>query len=385
MNVPGGTSRASRLPCSSVKSDNASQGAGSGRGRDRRRRDPLADGPRLFRRGRWWAADLRPWGGARPTLRDARGERTELKDVARVWAEGYVAKLRNATHDRQRGISPKRPLKAAVKEYLEHRRSTVEHNTWASDQVVTGHLLDAFGNRDAHSIGQDELQGWFDARASTYAGTTLELYRIHMRTFFRWVGRPIEKPTLRKRHQGDPDALSDAEVTALLDACDTERESIVIRTGLATGARKAELWALEWADFRADGRSVRIQRQIAWPGTNTKGLKGKRARTALVLPGFMDGLERGAGRLVPGWVVSQENASDVVARVLKRAGLWKVGRGSHVLRHTYSRMGLELHEWSLEMLCLFLGHASIRTTEIYKHFGEETAIRLAEERTYRKP
>lgn len=323
----------------------------------------------------------------RPTLRNPNGgrERTELRDVARQWAEVYCARLRNATHDRQRGIKPKRPLKAAVEEYLRHRQSTVERNTWTNDVTTTAHLTEAFANRDVHGIEQEEIQAWFNARAASYAPGTLGLYAIHMRTFFQWAGRPLQKITLLKAHKEDPDALSDTDIVELLKACKTEREQVVIRTGLATGARKAELWALEWADFRPDGRSVRIARQIAWPGTTTKGLKGKRNRTALVLPGYMDGLERGTGRVVPGWVVSSENADDVVKRVLVRAGLGKTGRSTHVLRHTYARIGLEKHEWSLEMLKLFLGHSSIRTTELYQHFGEEVAVRLAEERTYHKP
>lgn len=255
-----------------------------------------------------------------------------------------------------------------------------------SDITALGHLTEAFGERrDMHTIAQDELQGWFDDRAASYSVTTLETYRAHWQGFFRWAERPIERIKLRKRHRGDPDALTTAEIEAVLQACKTERENIVLRTGLATGCRKAELWALEWADFRADRRSVRVQRQIGWPGTNTKGLKGKRARTALVLPGFMDTLTWGTtGRVVPGWVPNEASADDVVQRVFTRAGVNKTGRGSHVLRHTYSRIGLEEYEWSLEMLMVFLGHTSIKTTELYRHFGEETAIRLAERRTYPK-
>ena len=315
-----------------------------------------------------------------------KGERrTENKDTARKWAEGEVARLRRETHDREWGIAPKRPLKSAVAEYLDHRRSTVEYNTWATDGNVTNHLLEAFKNRDVHAISQEQVQKWFDDRAGSYAPKTLELYAIHMRTFFAWAGRPLDKIKLLKAHVEDVDALTDAEIEALLKACNTQREHTVIRTGLATGARKGELWALEWTDFRADRRSVRIQRQIGWPETVTKGLKGKRARTALVLPGFMDEMEWGTtGRVAPGWIMNESACSDVVERVIRRADLYKPGRATHVLRHTYARLGLEVHEWSLHMLMIFLGHTSIKTTERYAHFGEETALRLAEERTYKK-
>lgn len=51
----------------------------------------------MFRRGRYWHADLRPWSGGRVPLRDPKakgwplkGERTEDEDVARRWAWAYV-------------------------------------------------------------------------------------------------------------------------------------------------------------------------------------------------------------------------------------------------------------------------------------------------------
>lgn len=303
--------------------------------------------------------------------------------MARQWAEVYVSRLRGAKADHQRGVRPKKALGAEVERYLRHRLGTVEYNTHASDTTALAHLLDACGKgRDVHTIQLAELQAWFDARADQYRTTTLQTYAIHLRKFFEFVGHPIGRIQLRKLHQQDPYALSDEGVQAVLGACHTDRENLAVRIGLATGARKAELWALEWEDFRADGRSVRVQRQIAWPATHTKGLKGKRNRTSLVLPGLMDGLPRGAGRVMPGWVMNEANCADVVGRVLKRAGVYAIGRSSHTLRHTYSRIGLERYGWSLEMLRVFLGHGSIRTTERYAHFGEEVAVRLAEKRTY---
>ena len=50
---------------------------------------PAELGPRVYRKGRWWQVDLRPWRYGRPTMRNPKhpgwpdtGERTELQDVA---------------------------------------------------------------------------------------------------------------------------------------------------------------------------------------------------------------------------------------------------------------------------------------------------------------
>ena len=353
--------------------------ADRGRAQTRRRRNPIEDGPRLFKRGRWWAADLRPWGGARPTLRDAKGERTEFRDVARQWAEGEVAKLQREKHDRQRGIAPKRTLGTLVEEYLEHRRATQERNTVANDVTATNHLLEAFGEKRAiHTIAEADVQGWFNQRAKKYAPGTLALFAINMRSFFQWAGREFSITTI-EGHKADPDTLTDDEVTTLLEKCETDEEKRLCRVGLATGARRAELWALVWEDFRPDGRSVRFARQMAWPGRGTKGLKGKRNRTALVLPDLIE--ERGKGPVFVD-VLTTDRVGKAFRAVLKQAGLFRVGRGLHLLRHTYSRIGMERYGWSMEMLRVFLGHENMRTTEIYSHFGEETAIKMATERTY---
>lgn len=363
-------------------------------GRERGRRNPFVDGPRIIWRNGWAAADLTPWGGNRPTLRNpedrgwpTRGERTRHEDVAKRWAWRYVDRLTKQTHDRQRGLTAKRPLGPAIEEFLRHRAATREAHTHESDVTATGHLEEAFGKRrDLHSIADGEIQKWLDDRAGTYAGATLETYRAHFRAFFNWAGRPLGKIILARRHKHDPDTLSDDEIAAVIEACRNERERALVAVGLATGARRAELWALEWPDFRADGISVRIQRQVAWPKSDAiKGLKGKRARTALVLPGFMDAIERKpSGRVMPGWVVNNRESNHVFCRVLQRAGCYRPGRSTHILRHTYSRLGLEKYEWSLMELGVFLGHTSTATTEVYKHFSEEVAIRRATERTYPK-
>jgi hypothetical protein len=64
---------------------------------------------------------------------------------------------------------------------------------------------------------------------------------------------------------------------------------LALELGVNTGGREAELAALGWAAFRPAGRAVRFTQQVdrqSRPGGREllRGLKGKRARVALVLP-----------------------------------------------------------------------------------------------------
>jgi integrase len=280
-----------------------------------RRRRPAEDGPRIFWRGRWAAADLRPWGGSRPTLRNARGERTENADTALRWALEEIAKLRQSTHASEWGVPERKTLEQAAEEYLDFCRSAKEYNTTKGIQTALNHMLAAFGgSRMVASITDEELQAWF-VRHARFAPSTLQTLRAGMKAFLAYAGRPVQRRLIiRKEHQQDVDALTDAEIGRLLEACESQQEATLVRVGLATGCRPAELWALEWEDFKPDLRSVRVQRQMAWPALRTKGLKGKRNGTALVLPGFIE--QAGAGRVLP--LATRDKASYLFSELLKR-------------------------------------------------------------------
>src|SRR5690606_38475834 len=101
-------------PCNDGGTSAGGHAVGRGRSTGRRHERPHRPhelGPRLFRRGRWWAADLRPWGGGRVTLRDPRargwprkGERTEHRDIAEKWKWAYVEYAQSEARARQLGI-----------------------------------------------------------------------------------------------------------------------------------------------------------------------------------------------------------------------------------------------------------------------------------------
>lgn len=346
-----------------------------------KRRKPAEDGPRLFQRGRWWAADLRPWGGARPTLTalsgQRLGQRTENKDTALRWAWEHIAKLQAETYRQEAGRPRRLTLADAAEQYLEQAAATREYNTVKSLRTALNHATAAFGSRRLSQITDDELAAWFTALNKRMKTSTLITLRAHIAGFLKASSRPLgRRIELRKEHRQDVDALRDDEIAALLLAAETEVEHRLLRVGLATGARRAELWALEPGDFRSDLRSVRFQRQMAWPAAGTKGLKGKRNRTALVLPGF---ITAGVQRLP---VVAKDRADEMLRSLLQRAGCYRQGRGHHCLRHTYGRLGVERYRWRIEVLQNFLGHAKITTTQVYAHFGQDAAIAEAAGLTY---
>jgi integrase len=133
--------------------------------------------------------------------------------------------------------------------------------------------------------------------------------------------------------------------------------------------------------------TLQLARDAIGRGDGLKGLKGKEARTTLVLPSWWDHhLARARGRVLG-------NESIRGPRLLHTAFRWintlydvaqvnAEGQAWHALRHTYSRLFLEAGG-RLEELQKSLGHASIQTTEdYYGHFSDDAAATLARLRIY---
>src|SRR5690606_3541679 len=143
-------------PCNDGWTSAGGHAVGRGRSTGRRHERPHRPhelGPRLFRRGRWWAADLRPWGGGRVTLRDPRargwprkGERTEHRDIAEKWKWAYVEWAQGRVRSRLLGIhDDTRTLEEAGEAWLRHRETVVANSTWQSNRGAIGRLIEMLG------------------------------------------------------------------------------------------------------------------------------------------------------------------------------------------------------------------------------------------------
>jgi integrase len=374
-------------------------------------------GPRLFRRGRWWAADLRPWGGERVTLRDPRaqgwpdrGERTVEREIADRWRWQYVDLLEDSAKRKQLGRrSRPKPIEQTVDEFLRQRELTVEPLTARNDSAaIRTHFLPEFGARGVlDDVDVDALQQLFDRllRAG-YAPSTLTRYLNTFGALFRWRGftddeNPAHHVNVPDIIDSDVRAFTDEELETLRDAAnEIDRVGwktkgarlkpcsirLAIELGLATGGRQAELFALEWTAFREYDKTVRFTAQVRVDGTGVKHLKGKRSRTTLVLPSWWSHHLRGGrgvvldvGR-VDGGVLHATRRW--LGYVYERAGLVAPWVSWHTLRHTYARLFVEMGG-RLEELQRSLGHESIVTTErSYGHFSEDAAATLARRRIY---
>jgi len=285
----------------------------------------------------------------------------------------------------------------AIDEYRAHRLRTVEENTVASDRTAFLHLTAFVGASAPLDILRPEtIQRLADHLLQQgYEPSTVGNYIKSVCGLGRWLKLPSLWDGLQLPDRGRPDVRtwSDEELDELRKVADwIDRQKrrgpstrLALEGAVCTGARQMELFALERRNFDREGRTVRLHRQLVRDRRGFKPLKGKRGRTAVVLPRFLEHFEPGPGLLLSGSGGAAYEYSaqrKLIQRLLDAARLNASGVAWHSFRHTYSRLFME-GGGSLEELQKSLGHASFRITEeAYGHFRADVAARSAVGKLY---
>ena len=368
-------------------------------------------GPRVYRRGRWWAIDLRPWDRGRRTIRDPdapgwpdRGDRTEDEETARRWSWRYLDRIRQEERGRSLpGLAVQDlQLGEAVGRYLAAADTRLARNTVLSHRTALTHLVHDFGERrPAGSLDRADLQRWVDSwLRDGYRIGTVRTYLLAVGALFQW----LEDVGLLELHRGppsrgvrfpaEPEELARpweaGELVQIRAAADRMGWRLAVELALGTGARHGELFALRGDDFDRTRRTVRIARQrIRGSGdASPRAPKGRRSRIAVVLPELWGYLPPDPGLLLSspstGRAYGLRHTSTILQELLQEAGVYELGASWHRFRHTYARRFLE-DGGGIEALQLSLGHRSIRTTESsYGHWLPDRVAQGAAGRIYER-
>lgn len=188
------------------------------------------------------------------------------------------------------------------------------------------------------------------------------------------------KPKRKRKPRRLPRPLHEAEAVALLKAASSERDRLVLLTGMLCGLRVSEITGLEVPDLDLDAGQLLVR--------EGKGQKDRTVPipTRLVAPlrqwigsrtlGYVFASPRGGGRL------TTRALQKMIKRVAVQAGLPEAETARrfhmHRLRHTY---GTNLHESGASLLEIrdLLGHASVSTAQIYT-LASARRLRSAAER-----
>jgi integrase/recombinase XerD len=230
-----------------------------------------------------------------------------------------------------------------------------------------------------------DLREYSVARHAGSAATSTNRRLTVFRRFFRWALREQlsgADPTLRlaaaRQPMRVPKALSEAQVEALLGACDTEsplglRDRTMLELMYASGLRVSELVDLKTVNVSFVESALRV---------TGKGAKERLVPFGEEAHGWMERYLAQVRAAILGGQSSE--ALFVTARggPMTRQMFWKIVKARalvagiavpispHTLRHAFATHLLN-HGADLRAVQMLLGHADISTTTIYTHVARE--------------
>lgn len=322
-------------------------------------KDKYNYGMRLFRRenGIWYAELQR---GVWRSLKtgDEREANARYKELQTELAKDKLAYI-----DRQSNIS--------LKEFLAEYQAWVEKNK----QNTTAKTIAKIFKKFLLSVGDKRLAALSLKDMDNFVGFCRDkenspvTINIAIRTIKAAVSKAVEWEYLRespirkykqiKFHTRPPAFIED---TAGIDAIFKKIENnklyrLMFGLYVYTGARRSELWKLQWEDVKENHIIFRERK-------NFRYLKMP------ILPKLKTILNEWTVFERKGKVIkrSLENMGKVIKTMLKQSGLGHLR--PHDLRHTFASQ-LVMAGVDLKTIQELLGHSSYKTTEIYAHLVQD--------------
>jgi integrase len=291
-----------------------------------------------------------------------------LHQIERLSRLGYSLRAAADFIESTRKILPSVPLEKAVADFMADKEARgLRPRSFRKLRAALEMFRDCAGAklplRDATETHVREflsLNGW--------AAATRKTYLRDVRTFFRWAVRrkllaesPADAVPLPLLEDKPPAILTPGEATALLDACQRERPSLLAWLALALfgGIRPEEARRLAWTDVRPDA-------------VNIEGAKAKTRHRRVVpltpqLRAWLDTAKAHGAALPPvGWQRKFRHVRTV-------AGL-RVDWHQNAMRHSFCSYHLQLHG-NAGRTAMIAGHSEAM---LFAHYRERVSTADAE-------
>lgn len=246
-----------------------------------------------------------------------------------------------------------------------------------------------YGTDEAHfapaEVTTEDIREWVIHRTEhgQVGAASMNRELSSLRALFRWllqtgaVHRDITLPIRSLRTSRRlPAFVPETRMTAIVDDCEaesadfeSERDALMILLLYSCGLRLAEVIALDRSDLAADLSALRIRgkgdKMRMVPVMEFVREKIIRYLDLIGRQNICNSSEKALFLTVKGTRVSRSSVYRLVIGTLNRAGV-KGKKSPHVLRHTFATHlmngGADMRE-----IQELLGHASLRSTQVYTH------------------
>jgi integrase len=265
------------------------------------------------------------------------------------------------------------------RDYIPRKRATTQR---VYRQQIAADIRPAFGRMKVAGVTHDDIDNWhrkLSARAPTHANRTIAVLSKMFSLAIRWKLRTdnpckgVERNQEKKRQR----YLTGEELVrlsaALAELPDRDAANAV-RLLLLTGARRGELLAAKWDDFKEDRVWIK-------PGATTKQKTEHRvplsAAALQLLAEMRNQADPDTESLFPARGGGHRGHINAAWDALRKAAGIPDAR-LHDLRHTYASV-LASAGLSLPVIGALLGHSTPTTTHRYAHLFDDP-LRAATER-----
>ncbi|MFH0820941.1 MAG: tyrosine-type recombinase/integrase [Candidatus Peregrinibacteria bacterium] len=208
-----------------------------------------------------------------------------------------------------------------------------------------------------------------------YASQTVNLYLNAIKFFYYQVARVYQKIDIRfaKRSQKLPIVLSREEIRKIIDSIQNAKHRLMVALAYGAGLRISEVVSLRVKDLQLGEGTLHI-----------KEAKGKKDRITILPEKLLAELStRIVGKAGDEYVFESERggrltsrtASKIFVDALQKTGIQKDAT-FHSLRHSFATHLLE-NGTDVRYVQALLGHANIRTTQLYTQVTTNALQKIA--------
>jgi len=323
---------------------------------------------RTGKKGTYWYLDYNLEG---QRVRKRVGQSKKLAELA-------LADVQVKLERKELGFAAKdRPLSDFIDEYLVYSKANKAPETCQRDAITLGYLKDFIRGDRLSSITAHQLEGykaWRKEAGKEPSTINRELNTIKalLNKAVAWGAlsqNPAKGVSKFKEPRGQVRFLSTKEIQALLKTVEGGNRYAMTETLLNTGIRRGELVWLDWPDLDFNRKIVAIQAKEGW---QPKDYEVRHIPMTPHLFKVLSGLPRkdrgpvfvnGDGQRFNPDVLTHDFEDIMAQAKISDAGI-------HTLRHTFASH-LVMKGVDLYTVQKLLGHASIKTTEIYAHLAPD--------------